>query len=79
MIEKLQDVFYLSCFEIKNNIKRSFYAACREAGIKEGGIKGQTLHNLRHSAASNFVREQMPIQMVGRILGISIRKQLIAI
>lgn len=56
-------------FGIKDNVKRSFSSACREAGIKEGGINGLTLHCLRHSAATRLVKGQMPIQMVGRILG----------
>ena len=56
-------------FGIKNNVRKSFTSACKDAGIQPGGIHGITLHSLRHSAASRLVNGQMPIQMVGRILG----------
>lgn len=56
-------------FGIKDNVRKSFSAACRAAGIKEGGLDGLTLHCLRHSAASRLVKAQMPVEMVGRILG----------
>ena len=56
-------------FGIKNNVRKSFASACKDAGIQPGGIHGITLHSLRHSAASRLVNGQMPIQMVGRILG----------
>ncbi len=56
-------------FGIKNNVRKSFTSACKDAGIQPSGIHGITLHSLRHSAASRLVNGQMPIQMVGRILG----------
>ena len=56
-------------FGIIDNVSRSFISACREAGIKQGGIDGITIHSLRHSAATRLVKGQMPIQMVGKILG----------
>jgi integrase len=49
--------------------RKCFATACKEAGIKHGGIDGLTLHCLRHTAATRLVKGQMPIQMVGRILG----------
>ena len=58
-----------SVFGIKNNVRRSFSTACKIAGIKEGGIDGLTLHCLRHTAATRMVQGNLPIQMVGRILG----------
>jgi integrase len=56
-------------FGIIDNVSKSFSSACKVAGIKEGGLDGLTLHCLRHSAASRLVKGQMPIQMVGKILG----------
>ena len=56
-------------FGITDNVRKSFSSACKIAGIKEGGIDGLTLHSLRHSAATRLLKGQMPIQMVGRILG----------
>lgn len=56
-------------FSIANNVRRSFASACKDAGIKSGGIDGLTLHSLRHTAATRLVNGQLPIQMVGRILG----------
>ncbi len=56
-------------FGITDNVRKSFSSACKVANIKEGGINGLTLHSLRHSAATRLVKGQMPIQMVGRILG----------
>ena len=56
-------------FGITDNVRRSFSFACRGAGIKEGGLNGLTLHSLRHTAATRLVKGQMPLQMVGRILG----------
>ena len=51
------------------NVRQSFEAACRIAEIKHGGLDGLTLHCLRHTAATRLVKGQMPIQLVGRILG----------
>jgi integrase len=56
-------------FGITDNVRKSFSSACKLAGIKEGGIDGLTLHCLRHTAATRLVKGQLPIQMVGRILG----------
>lgn len=56
-------------FGIANNVRRSFASACNDAGIEHGGIDGLTLHCLRHTAATRLVKGQMPLQMVGRILG----------
>ena len=56
-------------FGISDNVRKSFSSACKMAGIKEGGIEGLTLHSLRHTAATRLVKGQLPIQMVGRILG----------
>jgi integrase len=56
-------------FGIIDNVSKSFASACKEAKIETGGIYGLTLHCLRHSAATRLVKGQMPIQMVGRILG----------
>ena len=56
-------------FGIVDNVSKSFSSACKEAGIKEGGIDGLTLHCLRHSAATRLLRGQMPLQLIGKILG----------
>lgn len=56
-------------FGIRNNVRKSFETACKIAGIKHGGLDGLTLHCLRHTAATRLVKGQLPIQMVGRILG----------
>lgn len=49
--------------------RKSFQTACRIAGIKTGGLDGLVTHSLRHSTATRLVKGNMPIQMVGRILG----------
>lgn len=51
-------------FGIKDNVRKSFAAACKDAGIA-----GFTLHCARHTAATRLVKGMMPLQMVGRILG----------
>lgn len=56
-------------FGIIDNVSKSFSSACKEAGIKQGGFDGITLHSCRHSAATRLVKGQMSIQMVGKILG----------
>jgi integrase len=56
-------------FGITTNVRKSFASACEEAGIEHGGPDGLTLHSLRHTAATRLVKGQMPLQMVGRILG----------
>ncbi|NJM53170.1 MAG: site-specific integrase [Blastocatellia bacterium] len=54
---------------LSDNVTKSFKTACGIAGIKHGGIDGLTLHCLRHTTATRLVNDQLPIQMVGRILG----------
>jgi integrase len=49
--------------------RKSFQTACKLAGIKTGGLDGLVTHSLRHSTATRLVKGNMPIQMVGRILG----------
>lgn len=56
-------------FSVTDNVRKSFASACGIAGIKHGGIDGLTLHSLRHTAATRLVRGNLPLQMVGRILG----------
>ena len=56
-------------FKISDNVRNSFASACEDAGIKHGGIDGITLHSLRHTAATRLVQGQLPIGLVGRILG----------
>lgn len=56
-------VFKFTC------IRTAFKGACKAAKIPHGGIDGITLHSLRHTAATRLVQGQMPLQMVGRILG----------
>lgn len=51
-------------FGIESNVKRSFAAACREAGIE-----GLRFHDLRRTAATRLHREGMEIGEVSRILG----------
>lgn len=43
--------------------------ACKDAAIEYGSPNGITFHSLRHTAATRLVRGQMPLQIVGRILG----------
>jgi integrase len=52
-----------------NDVRNSFASACKIAGIKYGGLDGLTLHCLRHTCATRLVKGQLPIQLVGRILG----------
>jgi integrase len=47
----------------------SLKLACKIAKIEYGSPNGITFHSLRHTAATRLVKGQMPIQMVGRILG----------
>lgn len=56
-------------FGISDNVRNSFSSVCKIAEIKEGGMDGLTLHSLRHTAATRLVKGQMPIQLVGRVLG----------
>lgn len=71
LYEELERVWKLSkpqvealVFGIKDNVRKSFTAACKDAEIE-----GFTLHCARHTAATRLVQGQMPLQMVGRILG----------
>ena len=56
-------------FEITDNVRKSFASACKDAGIKHGGIDGLTLHCLRHTAATRLVQNGMNPQLTGRLLG----------
>jgi integrase len=56
-------------FGIQSNVRKAFSSACKIAGIKEGGIDGLSLHSFRHSVAVRLVKGNLPIQLVGRILG----------
>jgi integrase len=56
-------------YKIVNDVRKTFGAACEEAGIEVGGLNGISLHSLRHSAAVRLVKGRLPIEMVGRILG----------
>jgi integrase len=49
--------------------RREFMLACKAANIVYGSPNGITLHSLRHTAATRLVKAQMPLQMVGRLLG----------
>ncbi|HEX8288748.1 MAG TPA: tyrosine-type recombinase/integrase [Pyrinomonadaceae bacterium] len=49
--------------------RKSFQTACKIAGIKSGGIDGLVTHSLRHSTATRLVKGNLPIQLIGRILG----------
>ncbi len=51
-------------FGIKDNVKRSFNTARRHAGIPE-----VRFHDLRHTAATRLVQKDIPLPLVGRILG----------
>lgn len=56
-------------FERLIDPRRNLRLACKVAGIEYGSPDGITLHSFRHTAATRLVRGQMPLQMVGRILG----------
>ena len=51
-------------FGIKSNVKRSFDAVRRAAGLDR-----LRFHDLRHSAATRLAQMQIPLSEVGRILG----------
>ena len=57
-----------SVFKMKT-FRKAFGTACRLAGIKTGGLDGFTPHSCRHTTATRLVKGQMPIQLVGKILG----------
>jgi integrase len=50
---------------------KQFNKACHLAGLKQGGNPkdGLFIHSLRHTAATRLVKGQLPLQIVGRILG----------
>lgn len=50
-------------------VRREFRLACEAAEIPYGSPNGITIHSLRHTAATRLVKGQMPLQIVGRILG----------
>jgi integrase len=62
---ELDSLVFRGCGDVRN----SFATACKIAGIKYGGLDGLTLHCLRHTAATRLVRGNLPIQLVGRLLG----------
>lgn len=51
-------------FGIADNVKRSFDAVRRAAGIDD-----VRFHNLRHTAATRLVSAHIPLSEVGRVLG----------
>jgi len=51
-------------FGINDNVKRSFAAARKDAGLQD-----VRFHDLRHTAATRLVGAHMPLPEVGRILG----------
>ena len=51
------------------SFRKAFETACRKAGLKTGGLDGLVTHSLRHSNATRLVKGQMPIQLIGKILG----------
>jgi len=53
-----------------DNLRKRFLTALREAGIEphEDG-RQWTVHELRHTAASQLLNDRMPIQIVSRALG----------
>jgi integrase len=55
--------------ETTRQVQREFRRACERAEIEYGSPHGITIHSLRHTAATRLVKGQMPLQMVGRILG----------
>jgi integrase len=58
-----ENVFKLKTF------RKSLASACKEAGIKTGGLDGFTAHSCRHTTATRLVKGKMSIQLVGKILG----------
>jgi integrase len=59
-------------FELSTGcVNKQFNRACELAGLKQGGSPkdGLFIHSLRHTAATRLVKGNLPIQMVGRILG----------
>ena len=53
-----------SVFGILDNVKRSFTAARRRAGLND-----LRFHDLRHTAATRLVGAHIPLSEVGRVLG----------
>lgn len=56
-------------FDTSTTVHRAFSKACKAAGIAYGSPHGITLHSLRHTAATRLVKGQMPLHVVGRLLG----------
>jgi integrase len=56
-------------FGINKSVRTAFTNACKEAGIKEGGIDGFTLHSTRHTALSRLAKNGLPLAMVSKIAG----------
>ncbi len=53
-----------------DNLQKRFASACKKAGIEphEGG-KAWSVHELRHTAASQLLSKRVPMQIVSRALG----------
>lgn len=51
-------------FGIKDNFKKAFDYARKEAGVPE-----VRYHDLRHTAATRLVQQNVPLPLVGRVLG----------
>lgn len=66
--EKSEKDFSEKIFKIKT-FRKAFETACKVANIKSGGLDGLVPHSLRHSTAMRLLKGQMPIQLVGKILG----------
>lgn len=49
--------------------QRELAKACKAVGLEYGSPFGITAHTFRHTAATRLVKGQMPLQIVGRILG----------
>jgi integrase len=77
MLQELQELWEASSKELDERVferavrlaQREFAKACKTVGVEYGSPNGITLHSLRHTAATRLVKGQMPLQMVGRILG----------
>jgi integrase len=58
-----------ACVFKMKTFRNAFQTACKIAKIKIGGLDGFTIHGCRHTTATRLVQGQMPIQLVGKILG----------
>lgn len=53
-----------------DNLQARFWAACNQAGIEpHSDGKAWSVHELRHTAASQLLSDQVPMQIVSRTLG----------